>query len=59
MPAPKTVLDLVERLRKPPDFARDVSGIGYWGMGDLELQVTNAQQLIDAEPLIRHSYDEA
>ncbi len=47
------------RLPKPPAFARDVSGIGHWGMGDLELGVTHAQQLTDAEPLIRQSFDEA
>lgn len=40
-------------------FARDVSGIGHWGVGDVELSVNTLQRLRDAEPLIRESLDRA
>lgn len=46
------------RLINPPAFARDVSGIGHWGAGDLELGITSLAQLHEAEPLIRQSFDE-
>jgi predicted transport protein len=46
------------KLPSPPSFARDVTGIGHWGVGDLELQITNSQQLSEATPLIRRSFEE-
>ncbi len=46
------------RLPNPPTFARDVSGVGHWGPGDLELGITALAQLQEAEPLIRQSFDE-
>jgi predicted transport protein len=47
------------RLSAPPKFARDVSGVGHWGTGDLELGITSLAQLEEAEPLIRQSFDAA
>jgi predicted transport protein len=38
-------------------FARDVSHIGHWGVGDVELAIDNAEQLRDSERLIRASYE--
>jgi hypothetical protein len=38
-------------------YARDVSHIGHWGVGDVELAIDNADQLRDAERLIRASYE--
>jgi predicted type IV restriction endonuclease/predicted transport protein len=38
-------------------FARDVSHIGHWGLGDVELAVDNVDHLRDAERLIRASYE--
>lgn len=45
------------RLTNPPDFARDVSAIGHWGVGDVELAVTNIQQFRDAEAIIRQCFE--
>jgi len=44
------------RTQNPPDFARDVSSIGHWGVGDLELGINNLSQAQLAEPLIRASF---
>jgi predicted transport protein len=40
-------------------FARDVSRIGHWGMGDVELAINSVERLKDAEPLIRESFGKA
>lgn len=37
-------------------FTRDVRRIGHFGTGDLEIRITNAEQLAMAEPLITLSY---
>lgn len=47
------------RLTNPPSFARDVSGVGHWGRGDVELSLTNASELSAAEMLIGQSFDAA
>jgi predicted transport protein len=47
-----------KQLGKVPAYARDVSKIGHWGVGDLELAVTNAQQLSEVQQLIRQSFDQ-
>ncbi len=38
-------------------FARDVSNVGHWGVGDVELAIENADNLRNAEQLIRVSYN--
>jgi predicted transport protein len=48
----------IHRLTNPPDFARDMSGIGHWGVGDVELAITNLQQFTVAEPFIRQCFEE-
>ncbi|MBI3923677.1 MAG: hypothetical protein HY318_19815 [Armatimonadetes bacterium] len=45
------------RLENAPDFARDVSATGHWGVGDLELGITNMSQLEESKPLIRMSFE--
>jgi predicted transport protein len=40
-------------------FARDVSKIGHWGVGDVELAVNGVDRLSDAEDYIRRSFDGA
>lgn len=40
-------------------FTRDVRSIGHFGTGDLEVRITNADQLLKAQPLIQRSYDES
>ncbi len=46
-----------KQLSSPPEFARDVSKIGHWGTGDLELGVTDVGQLPRVKDLIRQSYE--
>lgn len=38
-------------------FARDVSKIGHWGVGDVELAIDSLQRLRSAEKFIRESFD--
>jgi len=40
-------------------FARDVSNIGHWGVGDVELAVNSLERLQDAESFVRMSFDNA
>jgi len=40
-------------------FARDVSKIGHWGVGDVELAVNSLDRLHDAEPFVRKSFENA
>jgi predicted transport protein len=46
-----------DRLSNPPDFSRDVSNVGHWGIGSVELAIANLEQLALAEPLIRQCLD--
>jgi hypothetical protein len=43
-------------LENPPSFARDVSSIGHYGVGDLQLAISSMAQLEEATPLIRKSF---
>ena len=40
-------------------FARDVSKIGHWGVGDVELPVNSLDRLEDAESFIQKSFENA
>jgi hypothetical protein len=42
-----------------PAFVRDVSAIGHWGVGDVELAISSTNQLALAESLIRRSFESA
>ena len=42
-----------------PGFTRDVSKIGHYGTGNLEITLTTPDDLERAKPLIRRSYDES
>ena len=39
-----------------PGFTRDVSNIGHFGTGDLEITLSKAEDLDRARPLIELSY---
>lgn len=39
-----------------PGFTRDVSKLGHFGTGDLEITLSRAEDLDRAKPLIEHSY---
>lgn len=41
-----------------PSIVRDVSNIGHWGTGDLEIKLTTSEDLPIAFSLIQKSYDE-
>jgi len=45
------------RLDDPPSFARDVSSIGHWGTGDLELRISDLSQIPQACSLISQSFN--
>jgi predicted transport protein len=47
------------QLPDPPPFARDVTNVGHWGRGDLELRITNRNELDQATELIRRSFEAA
>ena len=40
-------------------FARDVSKIGHWGVGDVELAVNSLDRLHEAEAFIQKSFEKA
>jgi predicted transport protein len=40
-------------------FARDVSRVGHWGVGDVELAINSVDRIRDAEALIRGSFKNA
>ena len=40
-----------------PGFTRDVSNLGHFGTGDLEITLSNPMDLERAKPLIQRSYD--
>ena len=40
-----------------PGFTRDVSKVGHFGTGDLEVTLSTSEDLARAEPLIRRSYE--
>jgi predicted transport protein len=44
-------------IANPPSFARDVSKIGHWGTGDVELRISNREELDAATELIRRSFE--
>ena len=44
-------------LPDPPAFVRDVSNIGHWGVGDVEVRVNGLEQMESAQALIQKSYE--
>ena len=46
-------------LNPAASFARDVSKIGHWGVGDVELTVNGLDRLQDAEDFIQESFENA
>jgi predicted transport protein len=40
-------------------FTRDVSQIGHYGTGDLEIRIQSAADLVRAQPLLVRSYQGA
>jgi hypothetical protein len=44
-------------LNNPPAYARDVSRIGHWGTGDVELVIDSSDKLQSAKVLIKKSFE--
>jgi len=44
-------------LENPPDYVRDVSNIGHWGVGDVEIGIDSLEKLQISKSLIRRSFD--
>ena len=45
-------------LENPPDYVRDVSNIGHWGVGDVEIGIDSLEKLHSSKSLIRQSFEE-
>jgi predicted transport protein len=45
-------------LENPPEYIRDVSNIGHWGTGDVEIRIDNLEKLHISKSFIRQSFDE-
>jgi len=45
-------------LENPPDYVRDVSKIGHWGVGDVELGIDSLEKLQATKSFIRQSFEE-
>jgi predicted transport protein/predicted type IV restriction endonuclease len=46
------------RLENPPGYVRDVSNIGHWGVGDVEIGIDSLEKLQISKSLIRQSFEE-
>jgi len=44
-------------LESPPEYVRDVSNIGHWGVGDVELAIDSLERLQNAKGLIQESFE--
>lgn len=45
-------------LESPPEYVRDVSNIGHWGVGDVELAIDRIQRFESAKGLLQKSFEE-
>lgn len=45
-------------LESPPEYVRDVSRIGHWGVGDVELAIDSLDRAQDAKVFIRQSFEQ-
>lgn len=44
-------------LENPPEYARDVSNVGHWGVGDVELAANSLETLEGAKAFVRRSFE--
>ncbi|HUT03093.1 MAG TPA: DUF5655 domain-containing protein [bacterium] len=45
-------------LQMPPSFVRDVSSVGHWGLGDVELRIDSLDVFQDAKAYIQRAFEE-
>ncbi|MFH1371439.1 MAG: DUF5655 domain-containing protein [Planctomycetota bacterium] len=43
-------------LESPPEYVRDVSNVGHWGTGDIEVAIDSISKLQDVKALIQKSF---
>lgn len=54
----KLYLDVtIEELNDPHDLGRDVTAVGHWGTGSVEVRLANLDQLEDVMALIRQAFE--
>jgi hypothetical protein len=46
------------RLENQPDYVRDVSNIGHWGVGDVEIGIDSLEKLQISKSFIKQSFEE-
>lgn len=46
------------QLENPPDYIRDVSNIGHWGVGNTEIEIDNLDKLNASKHFIKQSFEE-
>ena len=46
------------RLENPPEYVRNVSKVGHWGVGDVEIGIDSLEKLQNSKSLIRQSFEE-
>lgn len=46
------------QLENPPEYIRDVSSVGHWGVGDVEIAIDSLEKLQTAKSFIRKSFEE-
>jgi hypothetical protein len=46
-------------LDNPPEYVRDVSKIGHWGVGDVEVAIDSLQRFQHAKTLIQKSFEQS
>jgi len=46
------------RLENPSDYVRNVSTVGHWGLGNVELAINSFERLQETKTLIRQSFEE-
>jgi hypothetical protein len=44
-------------LESPPEYVRDVSNVGHWGVGDVELAIDSIQRVQSVKNLIQKSFE--
>jgi len=49
---------IYSRLENPPDYVRDVSNIGHWGVGNVEIRIDSLEKLQIAKTFIKQSFEE-
>ncbi len=45
-------------IERPPEYVRDVSNIGHWGVGDVEIAIDSIQRFQNAKGSIQKSFEE-